>query len=63
MIRDVSIPTKIFMSTLLANLKYTINFDKELSQERYVEKWVLEWCRKYHPEAFKEAKKFVKGLS
>jgi len=51
------------MSTLLANLKYTINFDKELSQERYVEKWVLEWCRKYHPEAFKEAKKFVKGLS
>lgn len=25
-----------------------------------VNKWVLEWCKKYHPEAVEEAQKFVK---
>jgi hypothetical protein len=26
----------------------------------YTRQWVIEWCKKYHPEAFEEAKKFIK---
>ena len=43
-------------------MKYIVDFDEALCQERAVEQWVLEWCRKYHPEAFDEAEKFIKGL-
>ena len=25
----------------------------------WTNKWVLEWCKKYHPEAFIEAKNFI----
>tara|TARA_R100000008_G_scaffold69312_1_gene46658 strand:+ start:1137 stop:1298 length:162 start_codon:yes stop_codon:yes gene_type:complete len=47
----------------MTHLNYTVNFDKEGCVERAVDKWVLEWCRKYHPEAFVEAEKFVKKLT
>jgi len=40
-------------------MKYSVNFDKELGKERAVEQWVLGWCRKYHPEAFEEARAFI----
>lgn len=39
--------------------KYQINYNKEDIIGCYVRQWVLEWCKKYHPEAFVEAKKFV----
>jgi len=41
-------------------MNYTVDFDITLCQERAIEKWVLRWCRKYHPEAFSEAEKFLK---
>ncbi len=28
----------------------------------YVKQWILEWCKKYHPEALEEAEKYVKEL-
>ena len=43
-------------------MKYTINFDEKLLVERWVDQWVLCWCKKYHPEAFKEAEKFIRKL-
>ena len=46
----------------MTEVNYTINFDEKLSVERRVDQWVLCWCKKYHPEAFKEAKKFVSKL-
>ena len=41
---------------------YTVNISKEDLIDIYVRKWVLRWCKKYHPEAFKEAEKFIKDL-
>ena len=38
---------------------YTVNINSDTLLNSYVNKWVLEWCRKYHPEAFGEAQKFV----
>ena len=42
--------------------KYSINIEKEDLVNIYVKQWVLEWCKKYHPEAFIEAEKFVRDL-
>ena len=39
---------------------YKINFTKSDLINIYVKEWVFEWCKKYHPEAFVEAEKFVK---
>ena len=39
---------------------YKINFSKSDLINIYVKEWVFEWCKKYHPEAFVEAEKFVK---
>ena len=39
---------------------YTINFSKSDLINIYVKEWVFKWCKKYHPEAFVEAEKFVK---
>lgn len=43
-------------------MNYTVNFDNKLLTERAIEQWVLAWCRKYHPEAFLEAEKFIKKV-
>jgi len=43
-------------------MNYTIDFDKNLCVERWVDQWVLCWCKKYHPEAFEEAKKFIEDI-
>lgn len=40
-------------------LKYKINVDTQDLINIYVKEWVLEWCKKYHPEAFDSARKFV----
>ena len=45
------------------SMNYTVNLDKGLAMERAVDQWVLGWCKKYHPEAFEEAEKFIKKLS
>ena len=42
--------------------KYTVDIDKEDLVEMYVKKWVLKWCKKYHPEAFSEGEKFIRCL-
>ena len=41
---------------------YTINIDPEDLISIHVKEWVLEWCKKYHPEAFKEAEIFVREI-
>jgi hypothetical protein len=41
---------------------YTVNINKEDLINIYIDKWVLKWCRKYHPEAFKEAKEFIRKI-
>ena len=40
---------------------YTVNFTKSDLINIYVKEWVLRWFKKYHPEAFEEALKFVKN--
>ena len=40
--------------------KYTVNIETEDLVGIYVRKWVLKWCKKYHPEAFVEAEKFIR---
>ena len=42
------------------DFKYTVNIDPEDLINIYVKQWVLEWCKKYHPEAFEEAEKFIR---
>ena len=39
---------------------FRINVDRKDQINSLVKEWVIEWCKKYHPEAFKEAKKFIK---
>tara|TARA_B100001093_G_C26846579_1_gene1023076 strand:+ start:3270 stop:3446 length:177 start_codon:yes stop_codon:yes gene_type:complete len=41
--------------------QYSVNINKEDLINIYVKEWVLKWCKKYHPEAFDEAEKFVKN--
>jgi hypothetical protein len=41
---------------------YSVNVDPEDIVRIYVNKWVLMWCKKYHPEAFKEAEEFIRGI-
>ena len=40
--------------------KHKIDYTEEDIIGCYVREWVMEWCKKYHPEAFVEAEKFVK---
>ena len=40
---------------------YLLNIDKEDLINSYAREWVLEWCKKYHPEAWEEADKFIRG--
>jgi hypothetical protein len=39
---------------------FKVNFSKSDLINIYVKEWVFKWCKKYHPEAFVEAEKFVK---
>jgi hypothetical protein len=43
--------------------KYRVNMDKEDLINIYIRKWVLKWCKEYHPEAFIEAEKFIRELA
>lgn len=40
-------------------IDYTINIEEDSLINMWTNKWVLEWCRKYHPEAFEQANKFI----
>tara|TARA_Y100000361_G_scaffold153246_1_gene174588 strand:- start:4423 stop:4581 length:159 start_codon:yes stop_codon:yes gene_type:complete len=40
---------------------HKINYTEEDIVGYLVRQWVFEWCKKYHPEAFVEAEKFVKN--
>ena len=42
--------------------RYSVNIEQEDLINIYVKKWVLEWCKKYHPEAFEKADEFVRDL-
>ena len=55
-------PDKWDRSMETENFNYTVNIDPEDLVNIYVKQWVLEWCKKYHPEAFKEAEKFVREV-
>lgn len=44
----------------MKEFKYTINYSDVDLIEVYVKQWVLEWCKKYHPEAFEKAREFVR---
>ena len=48
------------MTQITESQKYKINYTKEDLVGCYVREWVMEWVKKYHPEAFEEAEKFVK---
>ena len=39
--------------------KVKINYTKEDLIKCYVNQWVMCWVKRYHPEAFDEARKFV----
>ena len=39
--------------------KYKIDFSRQDIIESHVNEWVLDWVKKYHPEAFKKARDFV----
>ena len=39
---------------------YTVNFTKSDLINIYIKEWVLRWCKKYHPEAFEKAEKFIR---
>ena len=40
--------------------EYSVSYTKEDIIGCYVRQWVMEWVKKYHPEAFEEAERFVK---
>ena len=40
--------------------KYNVNINPEALVEIYVDKWVLKWCKEYHPEAFDAANKVIR---
>jgi hypothetical protein len=41
---------------------YTVNMSRGDLVDIYVRRWVLKWCRKYYPEAFKKAEEQIRGL-
>tara|TARA_R110001583_G_scaffold44409_3_gene140824 strand:+ start:164 stop:349 length:186 start_codon:yes stop_codon:yes gene_type:complete len=41
---------------------YSVNINAEDLINIYVKKWVLKWCKEYHPQAFEEAEKFIRNL-
>ena len=49
------------MSEINGN-QYKLDINKEDLINVYVNQWVLEWTRKYHPEAFDKAKQFVENF-
>jgi hypothetical protein len=43
----------------IAGNKYKLDINKEDLMNSYINEWVLEWCKKYHPEVFERANQFV----
>tara|TARA_R100000808_G_C2152137_1_gene161457 strand:- start:1713 stop:1919 length:207 start_codon:yes stop_codon:yes gene_type:complete len=39
---------------------YSIDVSEEDLHRIYVKQWVLDWCRKYHPEAFEKAENYIR---
>lgn len=50
------------MSNTKQENKYSIHYTKDDLVGYYVRSWVMEWVKKYHPEAFTEAEKFVRDF-
>jgi hypothetical protein len=48
------------MTRKTENPKCKINYTKEDLIKCKVNQWVMDWVKRYHPEAFDEARKFVK---
>jgi hypothetical protein len=40
-------------------MNYTLDIKDEELTEIYIQRFILEWCKKYHPEVFQRAEKFV----
>tara|TARA_B100001094_G_scaffold317091_1_gene359083 strand:- start:1082 stop:1255 length:174 start_codon:yes stop_codon:yes gene_type:complete len=47
------------MTQIKGDPKIKIDYTKEDLIQYYVNKWVFNWVKRYHPEAFDEARKFV----
>lgn len=50
------------MTQIKESQKHSVNYTKEDIVGCYVRQWVMEWVKKYHPEAFMEAEKFVRDF-
>ena len=44
----------------MSNQSAKVNYTKDDLIGCYTREWVMEWVKKYHPEAFEEAEKFVR---
>lgn len=53
------IPAKKNSTSKIKAAGYTVNISADTLLDSYVNKWVLEWCRKYYPSAFEEAIQFI----
>jgi ribosomal protein L13E len=50
------------MEEIEESKKYGVNIDPEDLVGIYIDKWVLKWCKEYHPEAFEAADKVIRGF-
>ncbi len=41
-------------------MNYTLDIKDEEYIEIYIQRYVLEWCKKYHPKVFDQAELFAK---
>jgi hypothetical protein len=48
------------MTQITKSQDHSVNYTEEDIIDCYVRQWVMEWVKKYHPEAFEEAEKFVR---
>ena len=39
--------------------KYTLDVSREEIIEIYVKEWVLNWCKKNHPQVFDKSKAYI----
>ena len=48
------------MSPKVENAKYTVDYSEENLVAIYIDKWVLNWCKKNHPEVFVKAEELIR---
>tara|TARA_B110000495_G_scaffold91338_1_gene78895 strand:- start:589 stop:783 length:195 start_codon:yes stop_codon:yes gene_type:complete len=40
-------------------VNYKVDYTRDDIIQLYTKEWVMEWCKKYHPETFTKAKNFI----